>query len=146
MNNILENIPSILVFAGVVVSAVYGPKTLAKFNITAKKEEIKLEGDNNAEVMYVSNMSVILSEYKEQVSGFRNELESVRQEFAAFKDAHNKEVEGYKSQITFLKIQLEKEEDRVEERDSRIEELESYVRIKDEIIDNFERGKIHDFK
>lgn len=129
MNNILENIPSILVFAGVVVSAVYGPKKLSEFNLKAKKEEVKLEGDSNAEVMYVSNMSVILGEYKEQVSGFRNELESVRKEFAEFKDAHNKEVEGYKNQISYLKIKNEQLEDENEE-------LQAIIITKDKIIAN----------
>lgn len=146
MDNIIENIPSILTFAGIVVSAVYGPKTLAKIQGKQKKEEVKLEGDSNAEVMYVTNMSVILGEYKEQVSGFRNELESVRKEFAEFKDAHNKEVEGYKSQIVFLKVQLEQEEDKNEELQTIIISKDEMLAIKDEIIANFERGKIHDFK
>ncbi|MBM6615645.1 hypothetical protein JTF06_12185 [Desemzia sp. RIT804] len=127
MDKFLENLPSILTFFGLYLTAVHGPKVLARIQGRQKKEEVKLEGDSNAEVMYVSNMSVILGEYKEQVSGFRNELESVRKEFAEFKKAHKKEVEEYKTSIVFLEREIEM-------RDDRIEELESEILEKNGII------------
>lgn len=139
MDKVLAFLLPVLTFFGGVVATYYGPKKKAEVEGKSKVEEVKMEGDSNAEVMYVTNMSVILGEYKEQVSGFRNELESVRKEFAEFKDAHNKEVEGYKSRIVFLEVQLEQEEDKNEE-------LQTIIISKDEIIANFERGKIHDFK
>lgn len=119
--------PAFLTLIGVIVSAIYGPKTVAKIQGKQKIEEIRTEGDANAETLYVQNMSVLLTEYKEQVAGFRNELTVVREEFALFKEQHNKEVLEYENKIAFLEIEIE-------HKDDRIEELETVVISKDSII------------
>lgn len=122
-----SNFPALLTLIGVVVSAVYGPKTIAKIQGKQKIEEIRTEGDTNAETLYVQNMSVLLTEYKEQVSGFREELTAVRKEFALFKEQHEKKVLEYEDRIAFLEIQAE-------QKDEKIEELEADIIIKDDII------------
>lgn len=127
MDKLIENIPSFLTFLGLYLTAVHGPKVLAKIQGKQKKEEVKLEGDSNAEVMYVTNMSVILGEYKEQVSGFRDELQTVRKEFAEFKEAHKKEVEEYKTNIIFLEREIELRDDRIEELETENNELKDRI-------------------
>jgi len=74
----------------------------------------QVEADANTEGMYVQNMSLILTEYKEQVSGFRSDLLVVREEnaeikrsFAAFKDQHYKEIGEYKIYIEELEESIE---------------------------------------
>lgn len=71
----------------------------------------KVESKSNTEGIYVQNMSVILAEYKEQVSGFRAELSAVKKEFSEFKKSHYEEVREYKSLV--------------DAKDERIEELEA---------------------
>lgn len=119
--------PAFLTLIGVIVSAIYGPKTVAKIQGKQKIEEIRTEGDANAETLYVQNMSVLLTEYKEQVSGFRDELTAVRKEFALFREQHEKKVVEYEDRIAFLEIQAEK-------KDEKIEELEADIIMKDGII------------
>lgn len=115
MNNIIDNVPSILTLAGLWLTYVYGPKVVAKVQGRNRKEEVALEGDAQIETVYVQNIGLIISEYKEQVSGFKNELSEVRKEFAEFKVEHNKEVAEYQSQITLLKIEIEQKEDKIDE-------------------------------
>nr|DAH74222.1 MAG TPA: coiled-coil protein [Caudoviricetes sp.] len=102
---------------GVFLSAVYGPKLVAKVQGKNKVEEVKTEGDNNAEALYIQNMGNIIEGYRLQVKEFKDELAAVRSEFREFKEEHEKQVTAYKEQIGFLELQ-------VEERDERIQELE----------------------
>ena len=129
MDNFWETgFPTIMTFMGLIVTAVYGPKVMAKVQGKQKIEEIKTEGDANAETLYVQNMSVLLTEYKEQVSGFRDELTAVRKEFALFREQHDKQVLEYENRIAYLEIQSEK-------KDEIIEELEADIIKKDGIIE-----------
>lgn len=134
MDKVLAFLLPVLTFFSGVVATYYGPKKKAEVEGKSKVEEVKMEGDSNAEVMYVTNMSVILGEYKEQVSGFRNELENVRKEFASFKDAHNKEVAEYQSKIAFLELQIENKDDQIEELETEIIEIKTDNIAKDGII------------
>ena len=59
----------------------------------------KVESEANTEGIYVENMSVILSEYQEQVSSFRKEISVLKDEFAQFKQKHYKEVREYKELV-----------------------------------------------
>lgn len=127
MNEFFNNPNSVVPLVGLMISAVLGPSIVAKIQGKIKISEVQTEGDKNAESMYVQNMSVILSEYKEQVSGFRNELQSVRKEFAEFKDVHNKEVEEFITKINFLELQIEN-------KDEKIEDLEAKMILKNKII------------
>ena len=88
------------------------------------ERKTKIEGEANTEGIYVQNMSLIIEGYKEQVSGFRDELTRVRSEFEDFKKQHSETVENYRGQIVFLKLQIES-------KDERIEELEEAVMAKD---------------
>ena len=109
--------PQIMTITGVFLSAVYGPKLVAKVQGKNKVEEVKTEGDNNAEALYIQNMGNIIEGYRLQVKEFKDELAAVRSEFREFKEEHEKQVTAYKEQIGFLELQ-------VEERDERIQELE----------------------
>ncbi|WP_262119542.1 hypothetical protein [Enterococcus casseliflavus] len=109
--------PQIMTIIGVFLSAVYGPKLVAKVQGKNKVEEVKTEGDNNAEALYIQNMGNIIEGYRLQVKEFKDELAAVRSEFREFKEEHEKQVTAYKEQIGFLELQ-------VEERDERIQELE----------------------
>ncbi|MBF0015315.1 hypothetical protein HAX42_13975 [Enterococcus casseliflavus] len=109
--------PQIMTIIGVFLSAVYGPKLVAKVQGKNKVEEVKTEGDNNAEALYIQNMGNIIEGYRLQVKEFKDELAAVRSEFKEFKEEHEKQVTAYKEQIGFLELQ-------VEERDERIQELE----------------------
>lgn len=109
--------PQIMTIIGVFLSAVYGPKLVAKVQGKNKVEEVKTEGDNNAEALYIQNMGDIIEGYRLQVKEFKDELAAVRSEFREFKEEHEKQVTAYKEQIGFLELQ-------VEERDERIQELE----------------------
>lgn len=109
--------PQIMTIIGVFLSAVYGPKLVAKVQGKNKVEEVKTEGDNNAEALYIQNMGNIIEGYRLQVKEFKDELAAVRSEFREFKEEHDKQVTAYKEQIGFLELQ-------VEQRDERIQELE----------------------
>ena len=109
--------PQIMTIIGVFLSAVYGPKLVAKVQGKNKVEEVKTEGDNNAEALFIQNMGNIIEGYRLQVKEFKDELAAVRSEFREFKEEHEKQVTAYKEQIGFLELQ-------VEERDERIQELE----------------------
>nr|DAK68176.1 MAG TPA: coiled-coil protein [Caudoviricetes sp.] len=112
-----SGLPQLLTLVGVFVSGYFGPKALTKMQGKNKVEEVKTEGDNNAEALYIQNMGNIIEGYRLQVKEFKDELAAVRSEFREFKKEHEKQVTAYKEQIGFLELQ-------VEERDERIQELE----------------------
>lgn len=112
------------------LSALIGGGVTAITSYMKNKTDVKkahLEGEHNTEGIYVQNMSLILQEYKEQVSGFRGELTRVKEEFEEFRQQHKKEVAQYRKQIEFLELQ-------VEEKDERIEELEEELIVRDGVI------------
>lgn len=99
-----------------------GTRTQGKYNV--KRQEV--ESETNSEGMYVENMSVILSEYKEQVRGFRDEVkqlrkinENIKKEFDQFKHEHYKEIEEYKKYVDL--IETENEELKEENSDLKLE-------------------------
>lgn len=112
-----SGLPQLLTLVGVFVSGYFGPKALTKMQGKNKVEEVKTEGDNNAEALYIQNMGNIIEGYRLQVKEFKDELAAVRSEFREFKEEHEKQVTAYKEQIGFLELQ-------VEQRDERIQELE----------------------
>lgn len=116
--------PQIMTIIGVFLSAVYGPKLVAKVQGKNKVEEVKTEGDNNAEALYIQNMGNIIEGYRLQVKEFKDELAAVRSEFREFKEEHEKQVTAYKEQIGYLELQVEERDERIQERDERIQELE----------------------
>jgi hypothetical protein len=99
--------PQIMTIIGVFLSAVYGPKLVAKVQGKNKVEEVKTEGDNNAEALYIQNMGNIIEGYRLQVKEFKDELAAVRSEFREFKEEHEKQVTAYKEQIGFLELQVD---------------------------------------
>ncbi|GEK88876.1 hypothetical protein SAMN04488100_10517 [Alkalibacterium putridalgicola] len=82
----------------------FGTKKQTEYQLKGKQ----VEADVNTEGMYVKNMSIILAEYKEQVSGFRDELKQVKQEFAAFKDEHYRKINEYEVYTKELEEENEK--------------------------------------
>lgn len=127
MANIIENLPTLLTFIGIVFSAYWGPKAVARIQGKHKISEVKAEGDSKAEELYVKEMPLIIKEYKEQVSGFREELVEVKREFAEFREQHKKEVAEYKKQIKKLELLLEN-------RDQEIIDLKGILKVKEKII------------
>ncbi|MCO8286693.1 hypothetical protein [Tetragenococcus halophilus] len=118
MNDVIQTLldsglGQILTFLGIVVSAWQGPKVVAKIQGENKIDEIKTEGDSKAEELYVNHISEVIKEYRDQVQGFKEELAKVRQEFADFREEHEKEVKAYKQQISFLEIEIETKDNRI---------------------------------
>ncbi|MDN6288895.1 MAG: hypothetical protein L0J63_01245 [Tetragenococcus koreensis] len=100
------------VIVGIITAVLTYLGTRTKGQADIKRQE--LESETNSEGMYVENMSVILSEYKEQVSGFRDEVRqlraenaSIKQEFNEFRKASNKKVEEYKKYVDLLETENE---------------------------------------
>ena len=133
--------PALLTFAGLIVTAVWGPKAVAKIQGKQKIKEIQTEGDSNAETLYVKNMSILLTEYKEQVSGFKEELKGVREEFAKFREQHDKDVEEYERQINYYKLEFERKDDKIDELQVIVSEQELVIVKKDEIIADLKGGE-----
>lgn len=119
-----SGLPQLLTLVGVFVSGYFGPKALTKMQGKNKVEEVKTEGDNNAEALYIQNMGNIIEGYRLQVKEFKDELVAVRSEFREFKEEHEKQVTAYKEQIGYLELQVEERDERIQERDERIQELE----------------------
>ena len=65
------------------------------------------EKEANTEGMYVQNMAMILAEYKEQVSGFREELRVLKAEFSDFRREHYKKIEEYKIYVAELEEEID---------------------------------------
>jgi len=81
----------------------WGTKKQAEHQLKEKKAEV----DANTEGMYVQNMAMILAEYKEQVSGFREELRVVKAEFSDFRREHYKKIEEYKIYVAELEEEID---------------------------------------
>lgn len=88
----------------------------------------QLESEANTEGMYVQNMSMILAEYKEQVSGFRNELSLVKQEFSEFKKEHYRKIEEYKFYVAELEEENEALKDEITDLKVEVEHLKGEIK------------------
>mgnify|MGYP000207792218 CR=1 FL=1 len=128
MNDVIQTLldsglGQILTFLGIVVSAWQGPKVVAKIQGKNKVDEIKTEGDRKAEELYVNHIGEVIKEYRDQVQGFKQELEKVKEEFKQFREEHEKEVNDYKQQISFMEIEMEKKDARIQELEEENEEM-----------------------
>lgn len=119
MDNIIENIPSILTFAGIVVSAVYGPKTLAKIQGKQKKEEVKLEGDSKAEELYLAATERQYTRYEAEIEriekNFNRRIEDMEKEFKKKFDEINHKYNHLLEEKSFLEKEIETRDDRIDE-------------------------------
>lgn len=104
-----------------------GTRTKGQYDVKRQK----VESETNSEGMYVENMSVILAEYKEQVSGFRNEVrqlrednEGIKREFDEFRKSSNEKMEEYKKYVELL----EAENDDLKEENSELKLEVSYLK------------------
>lgn len=89
-----EWIPAIVGFiAG--MATIFGA-LMNKQGLLASK---KIESGSHLEKVYLENVPYIIDEYKSQVVGFREDLESVRKEFEQFKIDHDKEVLVFKKEM-----------------------------------------------
>lgn len=100
------------VIVGIATAVLTYLGTRSQGQVDIKRQQ--LESEANSEGMYVENMSIILSEYKEQVSGFRDEVRqlraenaSIKQEFNEFRKASNEKVEEYKKYVDLLETENE---------------------------------------
>ena len=98
------------VIVGIVTAVLTYLGTRTKGQADIKRQQ--LESETNSEGMYVENMSVILAEYKEQVSGFRDEVRqlraenaSIKQEFNEFRKVSNEKMEEYKKYAELLETE-----------------------------------------
>ena len=87
------------------IGTYFATRIQSQYSLRSKR----LESDSATEGIYVQNMEMILREYKEQVSGFRQEVaelrsenERIKQEFRDFKDMHYKEMEEYLEYINIV--------------------------------------------
>jgi len=102
----------------------WGTKKQAEHQLKEKKAEVEA----NTEGMYVQNMSMILAEYKEQVSGFRNELSLVKQEFSEFKKEHYRKIEEYKFYVAELEEENEALKDEITDLKVEVEHLKGEIK------------------
>lgn len=100
------------VIVGIVTAVLtyLGTRTQGKYNV--KRQEV--ESETNSEGMYVENMSVILAEYKDQVSGFRDEVkqlrednEAIKKEFEEFRKSSEQKMDEYKKYVDLLETENE---------------------------------------
>lgn len=99
-----------MTFFGIGLSAYFGPKMIEKRQEAAESKQAALEGSASTEQMYITNMNIIIAEYKEQVAGFKDELKAVREEFAEFKEDNVIKILAYENKIKFLELKIEKKE------------------------------------
>lgn len=81
----------------------------------ASKESSIIQARATTEGMYIESMELILTEYKEQVASFRDEVQELRkdnkelkQEFEGFKEKHKSEVAKY--EVWVIELQEENED------------------------------------
>ena len=97
----------------------WGTKKQTEYQLKEKKAEV----DANTEGMYVQNMAMILAEYKEQVSGFRDELRQVKSEFAIFREEHYRKMDEYKVYVK----ELEEENEELRDENTELKEQLAYM-------------------
>lgn len=104
----------------------WGTKKQAEHQLKEKEAEVEA----NTEGMYVQNMAMILAEYKEQVSGFRDELRQVKSEFAIFREEHYRKMDEYKVYVK----ELEEENEELRDENTELKEQLAYTEgVKHEI-------------
>ena len=97
----------------------WGTKKQTEYQLKEKKAEVEA----NTEGMYVQNMAMILAEYKEQVSGFRDELRQVKSEFAIFREEHYRKMDEYKVYVK----ELEEENEELRDENTELKEQLAYM-------------------
>ena len=119
MPNILENLPSILTFLGLYLSAVHGPKVLARIQGKAKKEEVKLEGDIKAEELYLAATERQYTRYEAEIERIEKNLnmriEDMEKEFKKKFDEINHKYNHLLEEKSFLEKEIETRDDRIDE-------------------------------
>lgn len=125
---------ALISLGGIGLSAVYGPKMIKKQQDVKELNQVRTEGDASTEQMYITNMGLLLTEYKEQVSGFKEELREVRKEFSAFRHQQEKKTLEYENKINFLEIQIEDKNDKIDELEVAINEYEIAIVEKNALI------------
>lgn len=127
-----ENFSGFLTLAGVIVTAFYGPKALAKFQGKQKIAEIQTEGDSRAEELYVTHVEKTLDRYEKQMlqmeKDYNRRLAEVEERFNQRMDSLKKEMEQKREKERIYYVA------EIEKRDDRIEELEAEnVELKERI-------------
>ena len=128
----MDNLPSILSFMGLFITAVYGPKVVAKMQGKQKMKQVKMEGDSRAEELYVTHIEKTLDRYEKQMKemekDFNRRMEEAERRFNLRFDELKREMEQEKEKERNYYLK------EIEVRDDRIEELEAVVVTKENII------------
>ena len=129
----MDNLPSILSFMGLFITAVYGPKVVAKMQGKQKMKQVKMEGDSRAEELYVTHIEKTLDRYEKQIEDmekeFNRRMEEAERRFNLRFDELKREMEQEKEKERNYYLK------EIEVRDERIEELEVLILTKDELIE-----------
>ena len=119
MDNIFNNMPSILTFAGICITGWYGPKALAKIQGKSKKEEVKLEGDIKAEELYLAATERQYTRYEAEIEriekNFNRRIEDMEKEFKKKFDEINHKYNHLLEEKSFLEKEIETRDDRIDE-------------------------------
>ena len=133
MDKLMDNLPSILSFMGLFITAVYGPKVVAKMQGKQKMKQVKMEGDSRAEELYVTHIEKTLDRYEKQMKemekDFNRRMEEAERRFNLRFDELKREMEQEKEKERNYYLK------EIEVRDERIEELEVVILTKDELIE-----------
>lgn len=92
---------------------------------SAQLDKEKQAHDSELEKFYALQMTTIIGEYKEQLSGLRSEIDKLKTEFSEFRKSHEKEVTEYKRYIEMLEEEndgLKIELEHVKEENSQLKE------------------------
>lgn len=90
-------------------------------------EKDKQTQDSDLEKFYAMQMTTIIGEYKEQLSGLRAEIDKLKNEFSEFRKNHEKEVTEYKRYIEFLEEENEGLKLEIEHLKEEVEELKGGI-------------------
>lgn len=137
-----SGLPSFFTLVGIVITAVWGPKAVAKIQGKQKIEEIQTEGDTQAEKLYVEHVEKTLDRYERQMELMQKDFE---RRLAEQEERFNFRIDAVKEQFEHERkkerIYYEAE---IEKRDERIEELEAIVITKDTIIAKLKKQEEED--
>lgn len=81
--------------------------TKAQAEAKAELDQKNIVEDSNVQSIYTQNMNVILSEYKEQVSGFRSEVGRLNTKIDDLEKKYETDISAYKTQVEFLEEKVE---------------------------------------
>lgn len=132
VDKLVDNLPSILSLIGLFITAVYGPKVVAKMQGKQKMKQVKMEGDSRAEELYVTHIEKTLDRYEKQIKEmekeFNRRMEEAERRFNLRFDELKREMEKEKEkERNYYLKEIEVRDDRIEELEIKNTELEHEI-------------------